>query len=116
MSDHSPVLHPLELPLWDRAPSIRREDDRRLFGLVVTVLASVFAVGVAWATANAKVRGKLDRAEQFQVDSRQDRTTDSLRLEYRAVLGAVRDVQAGVDAANVRLQQLVCDGKPPSCR
>lgn len=110
--DHALV----ELPLWDRAPNMRREDDRKLFVLLVTIIASTFAVGAAWATASAKVAEKLDRSEQVQVDLRQDRDLDSLRFQTRAVLDALRGVQVGIDAANVRLRDIACEGKPRSCR
>ena len=112
----TPVLDRFDLPLWDHPADVRRESDRKLFAVLITLVTTAFAVGAAWTTAAAKVDQKLDRSEQLQVDLRQDRDVDSLRLEVRAVLGAVQRVQGSLDSANLRLRQLACDGKPPSCR
>jgi hypothetical protein len=105
-------------PLVDveQRETVRRGDDRKLYGFVLTLIVTAFSVGVAWATTTALIHQKLDKTEQLAVDKTQDARTAALEGQFSLILGAMHDMKTSVDSANLRLRQMACDGKPMSCR
>lgn len=94
----------------------RRADDRHQHQIVIAALTLAVGVGVAWGTATAVLATKVDKADQWRVDAIQDAKIQLTAGRQDDLKQALTRLQSSIDSVNVRLRQIVCDGRPSSCR
>ena len=94
----------------------RRKNDIERYAVLVTLLAFLVSVGIAWGTASATVSQKVDRSEfnAHVADAARRFMADSIRGSITDA--SLRRIELKQDSTNHRLQLLVCENKPSYCQ
>jgi len=105
----------MSAPFGGNIPS-RWTTAERILAASLAVLTLVISATTSITTTNSQLAGKVDRSEyQAGLQALQQQIVrDSVR--QAEMLDYMRNMKTSVDSSNLRLRQIWCDGKAPSCR
>lgn len=105
-----------------RTSSARRSEDviaanLKLVATVVSMIAVILTIGVAWGTAKAALDGKVDRTEFYQKNADQDRQRQLVESRQDRFEGIIlTDVIPTLKRLDDRVSAMYCADKPPGCK
>jgi hypothetical protein len=89
----------------------------KLVATIISMVAVILTIGVAWGTAKAALDGKVDRNEFIEKNADQDRQRAIIESRQDRFEGIIlTDVIPTLKRLDDRVSAIYCADKPPGCK